>query len=186
MRILIHLCHSLIHTCGRKCGPSGLSWWAKSRVYWEQQGQEAGTWAPEVEWPPWPGADRCDGHAGGGRGLSPGLAAGVCSQPGSSRHLGTCRTAVCSCLQPPQPQLREAQQILSVSKLSPKEIQKSCEHLFKVSDRSVGGSFHLQSKVVRGKEHLEEELRIQVPEDRKRAATQKITAWLLPSLPAHL
>lgn len=60
------------------------------------QGQEAGT--------PWPGANHCDGCAGGGQGLSPGPAAGVCSQPGSSRHLGTCQTLVCSCLQPPQPQ----------------------------------------------------------------------------------
>ena len=71
--ILIHLRHSLIHTCGRKCGPSRLSWWAKSRVYWGPQGQKAGTWVPEVEWPPWPGANCCDGHAGGGQGLSPGL-----------------------------------------------------------------------------------------------------------------
>ncbi|XP_059548979.1 mitochondrial import inner membrane translocase subunit TIM16 isoform X3 [Myotis daubentonii] len=43
--------------------------------------------------------------------------------------------------------LQEAQQILNVSKLNPEEIQKKYEHLFKVNDKSVGGSFYLQSKV---------------------------------------
>ncbi|XP_057603783.1 mitochondrial import inner membrane translocase subunit TIM16 [Hippopotamus amphibius kiboko] len=63
--------------------------------------------------------------------------------------------------------LQEAQQILNVSRLSPEEIQKNYEHLFKVNDKSVGGSFYLQSKVVRAKERLEEELRIQAQEDRE-------------------
>uniref|UniRef100_A0A4X1VSZ7 Mitochondria-associated granulocyte macrophage CSF-signaling molecule n=1 Tax=Sus scrofa TaxID=9823 RepID=A0A4X1VSZ7_PIG len=67
--------------------------------------------------------------------------------------------------------LQEAQQILNVSKLSPEEIQKNYEHLFKVNDKSVGGSFYLQSKVVRAKERLEEELRIQAQEDRERQQT---------------
>ncbi|XP_008572050.1 PREDICTED: coronin-7 isoform X1 [Galeopterus variegatus] len=62
--------------------------------------------------------------------------------------------------------LQEAQQILNVSKLSPGEIQKNYEHLFKVNDKSVGGSFYLQSKVVRAKERLDEELRILAQEDR--------------------
>ncbi|KAM6423970.1 mitochondrial import inner membrane translocase subunit TIM16 [Liasis olivaceus] len=57
--------------------------------------------------------------------------------------------------------LQEAQQILNVSTLSPEEIQKNYEHLFKVNDKSVGGSFYLQSKVVRAKERLDEELQIQ-------------------------
>ena len=57
------------------------------------------------------------------------------------------------------------------------------EHLFKVNNRSIGGSFYLQSKVVRAKERLEEELRIQVSEDRDRAATQKVITWLLPPHP---
>ncbi|XP_058290147.1 mitochondrial import inner membrane translocase subunit TIM16 isoform X2 [Hylobates moloch] len=42
--------------------------------------------------------------------------------------------------------LQEAQQILNVSKLSPEEVQKNYEHLFKVNDKSMGGSFYLQSK----------------------------------------
>ncbi|XP_074552069.1 mitochondrial import inner membrane translocase subunit TIM16-like isoform X2 [Halichoeres trimaculatus] len=57
--------------------------------------------------------------------------------------------------------LQEAQQILNVSTLSPEEIQKNYEHLFKVNDKSVGGSFYVQSKVVRAKERLDEELSIQ-------------------------
>lgn len=61
--------------------------------------------------------------------------------------------------------LQEAQQILNISKLSPEEIQKNYEHLFKVNDRSVGGSFYLQSKVVRAKERLDQELEIQNKSD---------------------
>ncbi|XP_066131157.1 coronin-7 isoform X2 [Saccopteryx bilineata] len=64
--------------------------------------------------------------------------------------------------------LQEAQQILNVSKLNPEEIQKNYQHLFKVNDKSVGGSFYLQSKVVRAKERLEEELRIQAQENREK------------------
>uniref|UniRef100_A0A8V5FKW6 Coronin n=1 Tax=Melopsittacus undulatus TaxID=13146 RepID=A0A8V5FKW6_MELUD len=43
--------------------------------------------------------------------------------------------------------LQEAQQILNVSNLNPEEIQKNYDHLFKVNDKSMGGSFYLQSKV---------------------------------------
>ncbi|KAM8845471.1 mitochondrial import inner membrane translocase subunit TIM16-like isoform 3-T3 [Spinachia spinachia] len=57
--------------------------------------------------------------------------------------------------------LQEAQQILHVCELTPEAIQKNYEHLFKVNDKSVGGSFYLQSKVVRAKERLDEELSIQ-------------------------
>uniref|UniRef100_A0A672HV93 Coronin n=1 Tax=Salarias fasciatus TaxID=181472 RepID=A0A672HV93_SALFA len=61
--------------------------------------------------------------------------------------------------------LQEAQQILNVTKLTPEEIEKNYEHLFKVNDKSVGGSFYLQSKVVRAKERLDEELSIQSQEN---------------------
>ncbi|XP_076838123.1 mitochondrial import inner membrane translocase subunit tim16 [Brachyhypopomus gauderio] len=57
--------------------------------------------------------------------------------------------------------LQEAQQILNISTLTPEEIQKNYEHLFKVNDKAVGGSLYLQSKVVRAKERLDEELTIQ-------------------------
>ncbi|XP_069875784.1 coronin-7-like [Dipodomys merriami] len=69
--------------------------------------------------------------------------------------------------------LQEAQQILNISKLNPEEVQKNYEHLFKVNDKSVGGSFYLQSKVVRAKERLDEELRIQAQEDREKGTTPK-------------
>ncbi|KAM5152145.1 mitochondrial import inner membrane translocase subunit TIM16 [Mantella aurantiaca] len=61
--------------------------------------------------------------------------------------------------------LQEAQQILNTSKLDPEEIHKNYDHLFKVNDRSAGGSFYLQSKVVRAKERLEQELDIQNKEN---------------------
>ncbi|XP_060116641.1 coronin-7 [Heteronotia binoei] len=57
--------------------------------------------------------------------------------------------------------LQEAQRILNISRLNTEEIQKNYEHLFKVNDKAVGGSFYLQSKVVRAKERLDDELRIQ-------------------------
>ncbi|XP_048349133.1 mitochondrial import inner membrane translocase subunit TIM16 isoform X2 [Sphaerodactylus townsendi] len=57
--------------------------------------------------------------------------------------------------------LQEAQQILNVSTLDPELVQKNYEHLFKVNDKAVGGSFYLQSKVVRAKERLDDELRTQ-------------------------
>ncbi|XP_054861304.1 mitochondrial import inner membrane translocase subunit TIM16-like isoform X2 [Amphiprion ocellaris] len=64
--------------------------------------------------------------------------------------------------------LQEAQQILNVSTLTPEEIQKNYDHLFKVNDKSVGGSFYLQSKVVRAKERLDEELNIQTQQEKQK------------------
>nr|XP_013795404.1 PREDICTED: coronin-7-like [Apteryx mantelli mantelli] len=64
--------------------------------------------------------------------------------------------------------LQEAQQILNVSNLNAEEIQKNYDHLFKVNDKSVGGSFYLQSKVVRAKERLDEEIRIQAQSEKEK------------------
>ncbi|KAG7248894.1 hypothetical protein CRUP_023079, partial [Coryphaenoides rupestris] len=47
------------------------------------------------------------------------------------------------------------------------------EHLFKVNDKEVGGSFYLQSKVVRAKERLEEELSIQEQDKQKSQQKQQ-------------
>uniref|UniRef100_F2Z4I9 Mitochondria-associated granulocyte macrophage CSF-signaling molecule n=1 Tax=Bos taurus TaxID=9913 RepID=F2Z4I9_BOVIN len=119
-----------------------------------------------------PGPDHCDGCAGGGQGLCPGPTAGVCSRAAAdARGRAGHQSAATSNLSGLS--LQEAQQILNVSKLSPEEIQKNYEHLFKVNDKSVGGSFYLQSKVVRAKERLEEELRIQAQEDRERQQPPK-------------
>ncbi|XP_041720165.1 mitochondrial import inner membrane translocase subunit tim16-like [Coregonus clupeaformis] len=62
--------------------------------------------------------------------------------------------------------LQEAQQILNISTLTPEELHKNYEHLFKVNDKAVGGSFYLQSKVVRAKERLDEDLSIQTQDSK--------------------
>ncbi|XP_068434797.1 mitochondrial import inner membrane translocase subunit tim16 [Clinocottus analis] len=67
--------------------------------------------------------------------------------------------------------LQEAQQILNITKLTPEEIEQNYEHLFKVNDKSVGGSFYLQSKVVRAKERLDEELSIQTKDKQQKTET---------------
>ncbi|RIB16098.1 Pam16-domain-containing protein, partial [Gigaspora rosea] len=56
--------------------------------------------------------------------------------------------------------VEEACQILNIKKnnLDLDQVTKNYEHLFKVNDTSAGGSFYLQSKVVRAKERIELEL----------------------------
>lgn len=54
--------------------------------------------------------------------------------------------------------LEEAQQILNVTKLEPKDVQEKFDHLFNVNEKSKGGSFYLQSKVFRAKERIDQEL----------------------------
>ncbi|KAF9436370.1 hypothetical protein BGZ76_004161 [Entomortierella beljakovae] len=52
----------------------------------------------------------------------------------------------------------EAMNILNITKEADlAKIVKNYEHLFKVNDKTVNGSFYLQSKVVRAKERLEME-----------------------------
>ncbi|CAK1594031.1 unnamed protein product [Parnassius mnemosyne] len=55
--------------------------------------------------------------------------------------------------------LEEAMQILNVDKLDPEKVKKNYEHLFNVNDKSKGGSFYLQSKIVRAKERIDVELK---------------------------
>ncbi|XP_031566078.1 mitochondrial import inner membrane translocase subunit tim16-B-like isoform X2 [Actinia tenebrosa] len=54
--------------------------------------------------------------------------------------------------------IQEAKQILNVQELDKEVIQKNFDHLFKINDKKAGGSFYLQSKVVRAKERIDEEL----------------------------
>lgn len=55
--------------------------------------------------------------------------------------------------------LEEAQKILNVNDIKNiEEIRKNYEHLFNVNDRAKGGSLYLQSKVVRAKERLDQEI----------------------------
>ncbi|KAG0316810.1 mitochondrial import inner membrane translocase subunit TIM16 [Dissophora globulifera] len=52
----------------------------------------------------------------------------------------------------------EAMNILNITKEADlAKITKNYQHLFKVNDKAVNGSFYLQSKVVRAKERLEME-----------------------------
>lgn len=51
--------------------------------------------------------------------------------------------------------LDEAKQILNVSDLNKKEVQERYDRLFNANDKSKGGSFYIQSKIVRAKERLD-------------------------------
>ncbi|XP_076468353.1 mitochondrial import inner membrane translocase subunit tim16-like [Babylonia areolata] len=58
--------------------------------------------------------------------------------------------------------LQEAQQILNLKTVEDLEgLQKNYEHLFNVNEKAKGGSFYIQSKVVRAKERIESELKNQ-------------------------
>ena len=76
-------------------------------------------------------------------------------QKGASRAAANARTGIT---------VEEAQQILNVDKMDPELITKNYEHLFNANDKSKGGSFYLQSKVVRAKERLDQELESRKPE----------------------
>jgi len=55
--------------------------------------------------------------------------------------------------------VEEAKKILNISDINnPESLQQNYEHLFKVNDKQAGGSLYLQSKVVRAKERIDEEL----------------------------
>uniref|UniRef100_A0A023GMH6 Putative mitochondrial import inner membrane translocase subunit tim16 n=1 Tax=Amblyomma triste TaxID=251400 RepID=A0A023GMH6_AMBTT len=64
--------------------------------------------------------------------------------------------------------VQEAMQILNIDKLDRELTEKNYKHLFEVNDKSKGGSFYLQSKVYRAKERLDEELKLQEEQDRKK------------------
>ena len=56
--------------------------------------------------------------------------------------------------------LEEALKILNVEKPDQiEQIEKHYKYLMEANDRSKGGSFYLQSKVVRAKERIDEELK---------------------------
>ncbi|OWR41483.1 mitochondrial import inner membrane translocase subunit Tim16 [Danaus plexippus] len=55
--------------------------------------------------------------------------------------------------------LEEAMQILNIEKLDPEKIKNNYEHLFNVNDKTKGGSFYLQSKIVRAKERIDKEVK---------------------------
>ncbi|XP_026332168.1 mitochondrial import inner membrane translocase subunit Tim16 [Hyposmocoma kahamanoa] len=55
--------------------------------------------------------------------------------------------------------LEEAMQILNLDKIDSEQVQKNYNHLFNVNDKSKGGSFYLQSKIVRAKERIDVEIK---------------------------
>lgn len=61
--------------------------------------------------------------------------------------------------------LEEALQILNVERVDQIEaIERNYKHLMEVNDRSKGGSFYIQSKIVRAKERIDEEIKnVKVP-----------------------
>lgn len=68
--------------------------------------------------------------------------------------------------------LQEAKDILNVSDLTDVEqVQKNYDHLFAVNDKSQGGSFYLQSKVVRAKERIDMELRSQARQQQPQSSS---------------
>lgn len=64
--------------------------------------------------------------------------------------------------------LEEAMQILNLDKIDPEKVQKNYEHLFNVNDKAKGGSFYLQSKIVRAKERIDTELKQQQQQTEQR------------------
>ncbi|XP_015610226.1 mitochondrial import inner membrane translocase subunit Tim16 [Cephus cinctus] len=67
--------------------------------------------------------------------------------------------------------LDEAMRILNVDKLDQKDvIEKNYRFLMEVNDRSKSGSFYLQSKVVRAKERIDEELQNITPKPESNSA----------------
>lgn len=71
--------------------------------------------------------------------------------------------------------LEEAQQILNISKLDPKEAQENFDRLFKLNDKSNGGSFYLQSKIFRAKERIDQELQDMDKQQTKQSETKDKT-----------
>lgn len=67
--------------------------------------------------------------------------------------------------------LQEAKQILNVKDIN--DVEKSYEHLFNVNEKSKGGSFYLQSKIVRAKERFDQEHQQQSQAEQEASKQQK-------------
>ncbi|XP_078032835.1 mitochondrial import inner membrane translocase subunit Tim16 [Augochlora pura] len=73
--------------------------------------------------------------------------------------------------------LDEALRILNVDKINETDaIERNYKYLMDVNDRSKGGSFYIQSKVVRAKERIDEELRNTTVPPPKKNSMQQDTA----------
>ncbi|ROT82478.1 mitochondria-associated granulocyte macrophage CSF signaling molecule [Penaeus vannamei] len=68
--------------------------------------------------------------------------------------------------------LEEAKQILNVEELDLEKVQKNYEYLFSINDKSKGGSFYIQSKIVRAKERIDSEME-NIQESKVKEETKK-------------
>ncbi|XP_076240034.1 mitochondrial import inner membrane translocase subunit Tim16 [Calliopsis andreniformis] len=76
--------------------------------------------------------------------------------------------------------LDEALRILNVDRLDQTEaIERNYKYLMEANDRTKGGSFYIQSKVVRAKERIDEELKNQKVPPPKTDSTQQSTSQQL-------
>ncbi|KAI4482864.1 hypothetical protein M0804_008717 [Polistes exclamans] len=70
--------------------------------------------------------------------------------------------------------LDEALRILNVERPDQTElIKQKYKYLMEANDRSKGGSFYLQSKVVRAKERIDEEMKYQPPHSNNNSTKQE-------------
>lgn len=73
--------------------------------------------------------------------------------------------------------LDEALRILNVERLEdPEVIERNYKYLIEANDRLKGGSFYIQSKIVRAKERIDEELKNQAVPPPKANSTQQDTS----------
>lgn len=78
--------------------------------------------------------------------------------------------------------IEEAMQILNIDKLEPEKIKRNYEHLFAANDKSKGGSFYLQSKIVRAKERIDVEFKQDQNQTQGAPGRPKDTSWSLVNL----
>ncbi|XP_031842779.1 mitochondrial import inner membrane translocase subunit Tim16 [Nomia melanderi] len=71
--------------------------------------------------------------------------------------------------------LDEALRILDVERIDQTEaIERNYKYLMEANDRSKGGSFYIQSKIVRAKERIDEELKNMTPPPSSKTSTHDV------------
>jgi len=83
------------------------------------------------------------------------------SEEAAKRHANTKSTAHAAETARMGMTLDEAKQILNVEKVSLEEVEAQYKHLFEANDKAKGGSFYIQSKVVRAKERIDQEIQLE-------------------------
>ncbi|KAI7901050.1 Pam16-domain-containing protein [Cokeromyces recurvatus] len=92
---------------------------------------------------------------------------------GSSGRTGTKEAVLDALTRKTGMSIEEACQILNVTKDADiQKLTKNYDHLFSANDPAKGGSFYIQSKVVRAKERIDMELKAKATEEAAAAATK--------------